>query len=91
MISLNLSGCSWFKKKPKPEPIIEIRNVYHYTPCAKDNPPNYVELDLEKHIGSSENVNKLIGNVEIMEDYTRSLINTIDCYETQAEKSDESN
>jgi len=87
MISLSLSACC----PPVLEPEVQIRNVYHYTPCGVDKAPNYVQLDPTKHIGSAENVNTLIGNLEIQKDYSKSLINTIDCYEKQVEKTNESN
>lgn len=82
IISLSLSACSHIPIEPE----IVIRNVYHYTPCGKDSVPNYVELDTTKHIGGAENINILIGNLEVQKDYTKSLINTIDCYEKQWEK-----
>jgi len=86
MISLSLNGCSWFSKPlPPPEPKVIIKTVYHYTLCEKDKKPNYVQLHPDKHIGSAENVNILIGNIEIMKDYEKSLVNTINCYEKQTE------
>jgi hypothetical protein len=89
IISLSLNGCSWFTKPlPPPEPVVKIVNVYHYTPCEKDEVPNYVELDPTKHLGSAENANILISNLEVERDYSKSLLTTIDCYEKQIEKSE---
>ena len=86
MISLVISGCP----KPIPvEPVIKIKNVYHYTACPKDAVPNYVQLDPTKHLGSAENANTLIGNLEVSVDYNKSLNTTINCYEKQVEKSND--
>jgi hypothetical protein len=90
-ISLSLSGCAWFANPKPPEPIIKIEHVYHYTPCAKDDPPNYVQLLPNKHIGSAENINILIGNLEVQKDYGQSLNTTIECYEKQIKNSEISN
>lgn len=84
ILSLVISGCC----PPLPEPVVTIKNVYHYTSCGVDPKPNYVELKPEKHLGSADNANILIGNLEVMEDYNKSLINTIECYEKQVEKSE---
>ena len=85
IISLVISGCHHIPVEPE----IIIRNVYHYTPCEKDPVPNYNQLNPEKHLGSAENANVLIGNLEVMQDYNKSLLNTIDCYEKQTEESNE--
>jgi hypothetical protein len=82
MISLGISGCY----PHIPEPVVTVEHVYHYTPCAVDEKPNYVALNLEKHIGSADNVNILIGNLEVQKDYGNSLNTTIECYEEQIEK-----
>ena len=87
MISLSLSACC----PPVPEPKIIIEQVYHYTACPKDETPNYVQLNPTKHVGSAENVNALIGNLEIMKDYNKSLNTTIECYEKQVRKSNDQN
>jgi hypothetical protein len=86
MICLSLSGCI---DKIPPEPVIKINNVYHYTACGKDQFPNYVVLDLSKHLGSATNAMILIGNLEVSKDYSKSLNTTIECYEKQGEKSND--
>lgn len=83
---LNISGCGTWNC---PEAKIKVQHVYHYTSCGKEAIPNYIPLDPTKHLGSAENANILIGNLEIMTDYNRSLINIIDCYEKQVDNSSE--
>lgn len=80
MISLLSSGCGTWNC---PEPVIKVEHVYHYTPCEKDPVPEFNRLDPENHIGSAKNINTLIWNLEIEKDYSKSLLNTIDCYERQ--------
>lgn len=84
---LSLSACGTWNC---PEARIQVQHVYHYTTCGVEPAPNYVQLDPTKHLGSAENANVLIGNLEVMDDYNKSLINIIDCYEKQVEKSDDS-
>ncbi|NIU01486.1 MAG: hypothetical protein GWN01_11390 [Nitrosopumilaceae archaeon] len=76
-------------KKYHPEPVVKVEHVYHYTACPVDEKPNYVELVKDSHLGSARNANILIQNLEIMEDYNQSLLNTIECYEDQVEEKDE--
>lgn len=88
ILSLVISGCC--PQAPKPE-IIQ-NHIYHYSPCERDEQPTYIPLKPEHHLGSAENANILIGNLEIMKDYSKSLLNTIDkCYKPQEEKLDEQN
>ena len=87
-LSLVISGCCPPPLKPE---IIE-NHVYHYAPCVKDTPPTYIPLSPENHLGSADNANILIDNLVIMQDYNKSLLNTIDnCYVPQEEKLDETN
>jgi hypothetical protein len=88
ILSLVISGCC----PPIPKCDVVVNNVYHYAPCVKDTPPTYVQLNPENHLGSAENANILIGNLEIMQDYNKSLLNTIDnCYVPQEELINEPN
>jgi len=85
-LSLSLNGCGWLHGQLDsycPECKVKVETVYHYTHCPVDEVPNYVELRTEDHIGSVNNVNILIPNLEILTEYNKSLINTIKCYEKQ--------
>lgn len=86
ILSLVISGCC----PPIPKCEVEVEHVYHYVPCVKTEPPTYVPLSQESHLGSAENANILIGNLEVMQNYNESLLNTIEkCYVPQEEKLNE--
>lgn len=76
-------GCSSKVITPKPE-VIYVDKVCYYDKCAVPDSPEYKQLDLGSHIGSAYNVNILLDNMTIMNDYVSSLKNTVECYERQS-------
>lgn len=72
-------------KKPTIDPVnpIVIERTYLFEKCNRDVKPTYSTLDSSVHIGSAYNVNILLGNLNYMTDYIKSLENTVSCYELQ--------
>jgi hypothetical protein len=81
MTCLTLSGCGTWNC-PEYE-IPPVDTVFHYTECPVDTVPTYNPLDKLNHLGSAENANTLISNLEVAKDYNKSLNTTIECYEKQ--------
>lgn len=77
-------GCCPKPIPPKPE-IIYVDKICYYDKCVVSNEPEYKQLDLGSHIGSAYNMNILLDNMTIMNDYVTSLRNTVECYERQSE------
>lgn len=83
MISLVISGCP---KPIPPEPRIEIQTIYVYNTCSVPVKPNYIKLDETGHLGSSFNINILIGNAHKMKTYNNGLLDSILCYKKQTKE-----
>ena len=83
MTCLSLSGCGTWNC-PEPEHI--IKTLHYPTSCGHEVTPTYAELDPDKHIGSAENVNVLISNINGKNGHIDGLNKIIDCYDKQIEQ-----
>ena len=82
---LGINGCGWFSK-PEPEIVTKISYIYVYNKCPIPKVPEYTKLDNSSHIGSAFNINILVGNVEKMKSYNKSLLGSLECYDKQTKE-----
>lgn len=80
MTCLSLNGCGTWNC---PESTHTITKVYYPVSCGNETQPNYVELNPDKHVGSAENINVLLSNIEGKNGYIKGLNKIIDCYNKQ--------
>ena len=85
ILCLVISGCC----KPCPEPRIDVVHVNQYVACPAPDAPIYGEFNPELHVGHLGNLEMMRENLEKALRYNDSLENTINCYEKQAEETDE--
>ncbi|MBI9109999.1 hypothetical protein [Maridesulfovibrio ferrireducens] len=54
--------------------------------CPRPKVYEYRTLNPAEHVGSPDNIERLTGNVNSLDSYSREQSATIDCYEAQAGK-----
>ncbi|ACS80187.1 hypothetical protein Desal_2127 [Maridesulfovibrio salexigens DSM 2638] len=74
------------KQHSKIDEVREVVFVSTYVECPRPANPILKAVLEEKHIGSSENVDRLMFNIVELKGGLKAMNATINCYEKQAEK-----
>lgn len=82
-----LSACV-HQNSPEFQEVREVEVTSTYEKCPAPDSPELKPILEEQHIGSRDNVNRVISNTVENQAYINGLKATIECYEAQASKAD---
>ncbi len=80
-----LSACNQ-KRVSKIDEVREVVFVSSYEKCPRPADPILKPVLEEIHLGSRENVDRMMFNIVVLKGALKAMNSTVNCYEKQAEK-----